>query len=65
MQPSPSSMTAGEPSPPSLPNVTPELLEQAWFDAPPSTRRPSAPPAKAEETVGAFLGDELADAWLR
>lgn len=60
MQPSPSTRDL---STPSLPNVAPELLEQAWFDAPRSVRRASTP--KAEETVGEFLGDELADAWLR
>lgn len=39
-------------------------LAEAWFDAPPpSTRRPSVTPPVA--TVGEFLGDELADAWLR
>lgn len=63
MQPSPSTRDL---STPSLPNVAPELLEQAWFDAPRSVRRASTlPPPKAEETVGEFLGDELADAWLR
>ena len=40
-------------------------LAEAWFDAPPSSsRRPSAPPAPVS-AVGEFLGDPLADAWLR
>ena len=40
-------------------------LAEAWFDAPPSSsRRPSAPPAPVR-AVGEFLGDPLADAWLR
>ncbi|HVH43059.1 MAG TPA: hypothetical protein VM925_11980 [Labilithrix sp.] len=41
-----------------------ELLEEPWFDeAPPSTqRRASAPPTVQ---VGEFLGDPLADSWLR
>ena len=40
-------------------------LAEAWFDAPPpSTRRPSAP-ATPVSAVGEFLGDPLADAWLR
>jgi hypothetical protein len=39
-------------------------LAEAWFDAPPSsTRRSSAPPPVS--AVGEFLGDPLADAWLR
>ena len=37
----------------------------AWFDAAPaSARRPTTPPAPVS-VVGEFLGDELADAWLR
>jgi hypothetical protein len=40
-------------------------LAEAWFDAPPaSTRRPSAPPPPVS-AVGEFLGDPLADSWLR
>lgn len=40
-------------------------LAEAWFDAPPaSSRRPSAPPPPVS-AVGEFLGDPLADAWLR
>lgn len=40
-------------------------LEEPWFDEPaPSTRRSSAPPSSAVR-VGEFLGDPLADAWLR
>lgn len=38
-------------------------LAEAWFDAPPpSSRRASVPPPSQ---VGEFLGDELADSWLR
>jgi hypothetical protein len=41
-------------------------LEQAWFDSPPSSRRISTvPPSAPVEKLGEFLGDELADAWLR
>jgi hypothetical protein len=40
-------------------------LAEAWFDAPPpSTRRSSVPPPPVS-AVGEFLGDPLADAWLR
>jgi hypothetical protein len=40
-------------------------LEEPWFDEPaPSSRRSSAPPSSAVR-VGEFLGDPLADAWLR
>ncbi len=40
-------------------------LAEAWFDAPPaSSRRPSAPPPPVS-AIGEFLGDPLADAWLR
>jgi hypothetical protein len=43
-----------------------EALEQAWFDAPKNPRG-SAPPAPGEkaEKLGDFLGDPLADHWLR
>jgi len=45
--------------------VTETDLAEAWFDAPPSsTRRPSVPPAPVS-VVGEFIGDPLADAWLR
>jgi hypothetical protein len=39
-------------------------LEEAWFDEvpPTSTRRSSTPPPVS---VGEFLGDPLADSWLR
>lgn len=41
-------------------------LAEAWFDASPANaRRPSVPGAPAAAVVGGFLGDELADAWLR
>ena len=40
----------------------PEQLEEPWFDAaPPSSQCPSVAPV----SIGAFLGDPLADAWLR
>jgi hypothetical protein len=47
--------------------VAPEQIENAWFDAAKAgvgTRRSSLPPAPPEK-VGEFLGDELADSWLR
>ena len=48
------------------PHVATEAeLAEAWFDAPPaSTRRSSVPPPPVS-VVGEFLGDTLADAWLR
>jgi hypothetical protein len=43
-----------------------EKLDEPWFDeAPASTRRSSAPPSSGTIRVGEFLGDPLADAWLR
>jgi hypothetical protein len=52
-------------APPAVPSEA-ELAE-AWFDAPPaSSRRPSSvPPPPPVSAVGEFLGDPLADAWLR
>lgn len=40
-----------------------EVLEDIWFDEAPQSQGPrsSAPPV----SVGGFLGDELADSWLR
>lgn len=53
------------PPPPSSRGVTDVELGEAWFDAAPaSARRPSSPPPPAA-VVGEFLGDELADSWLR
>lgn len=54
------------PSPPSSSRgVTDVELGEAWFDAAPaSARRPSSTPPPAA-VVGEFLGDELADSWLR
>lgn len=57
------------PPPPSsrgvMRGVTDAELGEAWFDAAPaSARRPSSPPPPAA-VVGEFLGDELADSWLR
>jgi hypothetical protein len=46
------------------PAATEAELAEAWFDAPPSTRRPSVPPAPVS-VVGEFIGDPLADGWLR
>jgi hypothetical protein len=37
-------------------------LSEAWFDEPaPGSRRPSQPPV----VLGEFLGDPVADSWLR
>jgi hypothetical protein len=42
--------------------VIPEIIEEVWFEErKTTTKRPSTPP----EPVGEFLGDPLADAWLR
>jgi len=46
--------------PPVLETPDGELAE--WFEAAPTSRRSSTPPPV---TVGEFLGDPLADAWLR
>ena len=53
-------------SAPAMPMVVTDAeLAEAWFDAsPPSSRRPSIAPAPVS-VVGEFLGDPLADAWLR
>ncbi|HEY8072864.1 MAG TPA: hypothetical protein VIF62_02110 [Labilithrix sp.] len=51
----------------SLPPVTQsEPALEHWFEAeaPPSSRRPSTPPPPSVK-LGEFLGDELADSWLR
>lgn len=40
-------------------------LDDAWFDAPPPSGRRSSVPPPPVEAVGDFLGDPLADAWLR
>jgi hypothetical protein len=49
---------------PPVPQSDPSL--EMWFEAepPPSSRRPSTPPPPSVK-VGEFLGDELADGWLR
>ncbi len=39
-----------------------EHVEKAWFDAPPSSRRPSARPSAAPVPP---IGDRDADAWFR
>jgi hypothetical protein len=49
-----------------IPPVAPsDPAMERWFDTapPPSSRRPSQPPPS--EKLGEFLGDPLADAWLR
>ena len=51
-----------------MPLAEEEALPESWFDSAP--RLSSAPPARLSsvppvEMVGEFLGDELADAWLR
>lgn len=54
-----------QPSAPGVPALTDIELAEAWFDAsPPSLRRLTVPPQPVS-AVGNFLGDELADAWLR
>jgi hypothetical protein len=50
---------------PTAPPSTPEPLEQAWFEAPRSRRPTSSPPPAPTEKLGDFLGDPLADRWLR
>jgi hypothetical protein len=40
-----------------------EPLQEAWFDEPANRR--SSPPSSPPVSVGDFLGDPLADAWLR
>ncbi len=58
------SASSSEMVPPPVPSET-ELAE-AWFDAPPaSSRRISTVPPPPVSAVGEFLGDPLADAWLR
>lgn len=52
-------------SAPGVPALTDAELSEAWFEAsPPSSRRLSATPPPVS-AVGEFLGDELADSWLR
>lgn len=62
-------MTMSVPMPESskkLPPLAAETaLEDAWFDAPPSSRSGSVPPPSAQVKVGEFVGDTLVDAWLR
>ena len=40
-------------------------LDEAWFDEPPPSQRRSSTPPPPSVKVGEFLGDELADSWLR
>ncbi len=57
-------MTVPEKSVPPVVQSEPSL--EQWFaeEPPPSSRRPSTPPPPSVK-VGEFLGDELADSWLR
>jgi hypothetical protein len=51
-----------------VPALPAEALELAWFesrDRRPSSRPPSSAPPPPVETLGEFLGDPLADRWLR
>ena len=59
--------TATEVDRPSQRKLSADPEEIAWFDAPPSSRvrRTSSAPPPSHEPVGEFLGDPLADAWLR
>jgi hypothetical protein len=51
---------------PSQRKLSADPQEVAWFESPPpsSVRRPSSIPPPLEP-VGEFLGDPLADSWLR
>jgi len=54
-------------SPEKSDHSTPKL-EEAWFDEVPASQRSrtsSPPPPSVNVKVGEFLGDELADSWLR
>ena len=54
-----------QPSAPGVPALTDAELAEAWFDAPPASTRRSSIPAAPVSAVGEFLGDEIADGWLR
>jgi hypothetical protein len=45
--------------------VPAEKLEEPWFEEQPVATRSSVPPASGVFRVGEFLGDPLADSWLR
>ena len=47
------------------PAVTDAELAEAWFEAPPSSSRRTSVPPPPVSVVGEFIGDPLADAWLR
>ncbi len=58
-------MTVPEKSVPPVTQSEPSL--ETWFEAeaaPAGSRRPSTPPPPSVK-LGEFLGDELADSWLR
>jgi len=40
-------------------------LAAAWFDEPPPSTRRSMVPSQPAVAVGEFIGDEIADGWLR
>lgn len=70
----PISTRSVSPSPPSSrrlvgapsPSVATEAeLAEAWFEAAPSSTRRSSVPPPPVSVVGEFIGDPLADAWLR
>jgi hypothetical protein len=42
-----------------------EALQEPWFDEPAASSRHSSAPPSSAVRVGEFLGDPLADAWLR
>ena len=71
MQTSSNAVSTGhDPTMPAVPGVpgppqsASDVAAEAWFDAAPaSARRPSTPPPVS--VVGEFLGDPLADSWLR
>jgi hypothetical protein len=46
-------------------SITDVELAEAWFDAPPASSRRSSVPPPPVSAVGEFLGDPLADSWLR
>jgi hypothetical protein len=63
--PSFSTASAHDHNVPQPPQSASDVAAEAWFDAAPaSARRPSSTPPPVA-VVGEFLGDELADSWLR
>jgi hypothetical protein len=45
--------------------ITEADIAEAWFDAAPASARRSSVPPPPVSVVGEFLGDPLADSWLR